>query len=183
MTAQVRHQATFTPPSGIDLLHLEPGIHMYCAHRNVTLGVWAGQATLPALAGVAEVSREMVRRFPEGHSSVLFVLDKIPPPSAEVSHHISRAFNERSGLSCVSVIIEGTGFWGSGMRSMLTNARRNAAGSSLLRLHNTIEEAVSWLLEPHQLRTGVTLDAKQLVEAVRWVREQGAAHVLNAARS
>lgn len=162
------------------MLRVEPRTYIYCAHRNVTLGVWVGQATLPSLQGVAEVSREMVRRHPEGHSSVLFILDKIAPPSAEVSDLISRAFNERSGLACVSVIVEGTGFWGSGMRGMLTNARRNAAGSSLLRLHNTVVEAVSWMLEPHLERTGVTLDAQQLLEAVRWIRERGANHALNA---
>ena len=180
MTSRARNQASFTPPSGIDVLRLEPRVYIYCAHRNVTLGVWVGQATLPSLQGVAEVSREMVRRHPEGHSSIIFILDKIPPPSAEVSEHISRAFNERSGLSCVSVIVEGTGFWGSGMRGMLTNARRNAAGSSLLRLHNTVEEAVSWMLEPHLERTGVTLDTKQFVDAVRWIRERGASHALDA---
>lgn len=180
MTGQARNQAPFTPPSGIDVLRAEPRTYLYCAYRNVTLGVWVGQATLPSLQGVAEVSREMVRRHPEGHSSVVFILDKIPPPSAEVSELISRAFNERNGLSCVSVIVEGTGFWGAGMRGMLTNARRNAASRSLLRLHNSIEEAVAFLPEPHLQRTGVALDAKPLNEALRWIRQQGAAHALHA---
>ncbi len=180
MTAHARSPATLTAPNGVELLRVEPRIYVYAALGNVTLGVWVGQATLPSLAGVAEVSREMVRLFPEGHSSVVTILDKIPAPSAEASQHISRAFNERGGLACVSVIVEGTGFWGAGMRSMLTNARRNAASRSLLRLNTGIEEAVGWLPEENLRRTGVSVDAKQLAVALRWIREQGAAHALSA---
>jgi hypothetical protein len=182
MTSHATHSAL---PEGLELLRIEPQIFCYGLYRNVTLAVWVGQATLPALHAMGTISREMVRRFPQGHSSIVFILDKIPAPSLEASELIARAFKTRNGLACVSVIIEGTGFWGSGMRGMLTNARRSASAESraMLRLNASSDEAVAWLPEETLRRTGVRVEPAGLADALRWVRERGAAQALSAAKA
>jgi hypothetical protein len=184
-TSPATSSAPSALPEGLELLRIEPQIYCYGLYRNVTLAVWVGQATLPALHAMGGISRDMVRRFPQGHSSIVFILDKIPAPSQEASDLIARAFNTRNGLACVSVIIEGTGFWGSGMRSMLSNARRSAAGesSALLRLNSSSDEAVAWLPDETLRRTGVRVEPSGLADALRWVRERGAAQALAAAKT
>lgn len=183
MSSGKQRALMLSPPEELVLLRIEPQVFCYFALRNVTLAVWVGQATLPSLHVMGTVSREMVREHPEGHSSIVFILDKIPAPSEEASELISRAFNTRSGLVCVAVVVEGTGFWGSAMRSMMGNARR-AEGESraMLRLHTSIDEVVAWLPDEHLRRTKVQLDAEQLRSSLRWVREHGAAQALNATR-
>jgi hypothetical protein len=181
MSPQADGSGLLPPPEDVVLLRIEPRIYCYCAYRNVTIAVWVGQATVPALHEVSGISREMVRRYPNGHSSIVYIADKIPAPSPEASAAIARAFDTRNGLACVSVIIEGTGFFGSGMRGMLSNARRNSEESTaLLKVNTSIAEVVEWLPEEHLRRTGVRLDPAALASAMRWLRDQGAQQALTA---
>jgi hypothetical protein len=185
MPSELECAPLLAAPDELVLLRIEPQVYCYFALRNVTLAVWVGQASLPSLHAMGAISRDMVSRHPEGHSSVVFILDKIPAPSQEASDLIARAFNKSNGLRCVSVIVEGTGFWGSGMRSMMGNAHRAAApaSSAMLRLNNTVAETVAWLPEEHRRRTGIVLEPERLASALRWVREQGAKQALAAPRS
>jgi hypothetical protein len=182
MSPKVDDSAPLSPPEDVLVLRIEPRIYCYCAYRNVTVAVWVGQATVPALHEVGAISREMVRRYPDGHSSIVYILDKIPAPSPEASAAVAHTFAARNGLACVSVILEGTGFFGSGMRSMLSNARRNAEAEStaLLKLNTSVAEVLEWLPEEHLRRTGVQLDGRALADAMRWVREHGAQRASNA---
>jgi hypothetical protein len=168
--------------SGVVTLRIEPRIYYYSSWQNLTIAVWVGQATGPSVSTLGELSREMIRRHPEGHSSVVFILDKIPAPTPEAREILDKVFHARNDLSCVSVVIEGSGFWASGMRSLMGNTHRASAGatSTMLRLNTTIEEVVEWMPAAHARRTGVQIDPTEFGVALRQVREQGAAMALNA---
>ena len=73
---------------------------------------------------------------------------------------ISQSFHSRNDLRCVAAVVEGTGFWGSAMRSMMGNAHLAAHSetSSVMRIHGSIDEVMSWLPAEHARRTGVVLD-------------------------
>lgn len=163
-------------------LRIEPRIYYYSCWQNLTLAVWVGQATGHAARSLGEISREMIRRHPEGHSSVVFILDKIPAPTPEAREVLDKVFHARNDLSCVAVVIEGSGFWASGMRSLMGNTHRASAGatSTVLRLNTEIDEVVDWLPPEHLRRTGVELDPEEFRRVLRQARERGAAAALNA---
>lgn len=168
------------PANSVVTLRVEPRIYYYSSWQNLTIAVWVGQATGASVRALGEISREMIRRHPEGHSSVVFILDKIPAPTPEAREILDKVFHSRNDLSCVSVVIEGSGFWASGMRSLMGNTHRASAGatSTALRLNTTIEEVVEWMPEAHLRRTGVEIDPVEFGKALRQVREQGAARAL-----
>lgn len=161
-------------PAGVSVLRTEPQIFCYSTFRNLTIAVWVGQATVSAVRSMGEISQRMVREHPEGHSSVVFILDKLPPPQPEARELLNRAFHARNDLACVAVVIEGTGFWASGMRSMIGNAHRAVATATAMHLNTTCEEVAEWLPPQHERRTGVALDPKELVQVLRSVRAHGA---------
>ena len=168
--------------TGVITLRVEPRIYYYSAWQNLTLAVWVGQATGASVRSLAGISREMLRRHPEGHSSVVFILDKIPAPAPDAREVLDKVFHSRNDLACVSVVVDGSGFWASGMRSMMGNAHRAAAGatSTMLRLNTSIDEVVDWMPAEHARRTGVELEREAFTRALRQVREQGAAEALDA---
>lgn len=118
--------------------------------------------------------RELKRRFPEGRSQVMFVCDGAPAPERAVSERLNGIYDPSvSGIVCVAAVLEGSGFWASGIRSMITNMRMTAGAAGAVRTQETIEEVVRWLPEEHLKRSGVRLNATALAEALTIVRERG----------
>jgi len=175
-------QKTFPGPQSkrSDVLRIEPRIYHCSAYQNVSVGIWVGQATLPAVQGLVEVGKEMNRRFPEGHSSITFVLDQLPGPTPEARELLTKIFQGASALSCAATIVEGTGFWSSGLRSMISNTHRAASGPVRLRVSTTIDEVLAWLPKEHEACTGVALDPEQLRKVLLERRASGAAAALAA---
>lgn len=135
----------------------QPGVCAYDGWMNVSIGVWVGQATLPVIRRVLRMSSEQVQRFPEGRSSVIFILDQLQAPTPEAQEEMKK-FYGTEGFACFAIVVEGTGFWASGMRSMANNnAQRTASSGVVQRVSTTIDEVVSWLPALHLARTGVTL--------------------------
>jgi hypothetical protein len=160
------------PSQSPDILRIEPDAYCYRAWQNLSIGVWVGQATLPAVKGLLDVGRQMVTRYPEGHSSIVFILDKIPAPTPEGRELLTRIFAGGSALTCTAVILEGSGFWASGLRSMIGNTHRSASGPVRLRVNTSIDEALEWLPAEHTRFTGVTLNVEELRKTLIAVRER-----------
>jgi hypothetical protein len=160
----------------VSVLRIEPRIYYYSEWQNLTLAVWVGQATGAAARSLGGISREMIARHPQGHSSIVFILDKLPAPTPEAREVLDKVFHARNDLSCVAVVIEGSGFWASGMRSLMGNTHRAVSGatSTVLRLNTTIDEVVEWLPAEHLRRTGVELEPEELRRVLHDVRERGA---------
>jgi hypothetical protein len=153
-------------------LRIAPGVYAYYGWKNVSVGVWVGQAVKSAVSGLVEMSYEMAKNHPTGRSSVVFVLDQLPGPTADAQEEMKRVYSS-GGLECTAIILEGTGFWASGIRSMTNNVRRDAATSTLLRVNTSIEEVIEWLPPAHLEHTGVTLPAPDFQRALVTIRELG----------
>jgi hypothetical protein len=154
-------------------LRTEPGMFAFDAWKNVAIGVFVGQATLEGVQRVLSMSHELSQRFPEGRSTVVFVLDQLlgPPPEAQLA---MKSVYEADGLACLSLIIEGTGFWASGIRSMTNNVQRTVSKPMVHRVSTTLDEVVAWLPPLHFECTGVALDPEEFRRALTLVRERGA---------
>jgi hypothetical protein len=157
-------------PLELEVLRLEPGIFAYCGWRNFSIGVWVGQATLPAVNGMLRMSEDLEQRFPHGRSSVIFVADKVPAPTPEAREAFARVYTPK--LSCTAMVLEGDGFWASGIRSMSANVHRSADTPALLRVHNDIEQVVAWLPQQHLAHTGVNVSAEELARVLRSARAE-----------
>jgi hypothetical protein len=159
------------PRLELKLLDFEEGRFRYSRCQNLTIGLWAGQATLDAVQRVASVSQRMREEHPEGHSSVVFVLDGAPAPTPEAQAAFAHVLDDRqTDLSCTAIVVEGQGFWASRIRSVITNARLAAAGTVKLCVHDHIDELLEWFPAEHKRRTGVEfnkLELKRVLEAAR----------------
>jgi hypothetical protein len=158
----------------LPIVSTEPGVYGYESWKNMTIGVWVGQATLQAVRGVHALSREMELQYPEGRSSIVFVADQVAAPTPEARQEMVAVY-ERPGLQCTAIILEGSGFWASGIRSMTSNLHRAAGSSMRLRVHTTIDEVIAWMPAEHQRCTGVALDCEELKRVVIEIRQRAGA--------
>jgi hypothetical protein len=159
---QVPESPASIAPANPSVLRVAPGIYQYSAWQNVNIGVWVGQATYEATKGLIDVGAEMRRRYPSGHSSIVFVLDKLPAPTPEARELFAQFLRAGSSLMCNAIVLEGEGFWASGLRAMIGNTHRGASGSVQLGVGTTIDEILTWFPEAHERCTGIVVKAAEL---------------------
>jgi hypothetical protein len=163
------------PRLGLAMLDCEPGQFRYNSYRNLSIGLWAGQATLDAVLRVVRIAERMRESHPEGHSGVVFVLDSAAAPTPDAQAAFAQLIDDRmTTISCTAIVVEGQGFWASGIRSSITKMRLAAAGSVKLRVHDRIDELLEWLPAEHQRRTGVEFRKSELRRVLEAARELGA---------
>jgi hypothetical protein len=162
-------------PSRATLLDIDEGRFRYSVWSNISVGVWADQATLEAAQRVIRVSKWMAERFPGGHSNIVFVLDGAPAPTAEANQVFAKVYDDKfSDLACMGIIIEGTGFWASGMRSLITSQRLHTPGKVRVRVSETVDDLLEWFMPEHTARTGEKLAAQDVRSALLGLRELAA---------
>jgi hypothetical protein len=159
-------------------LYSEPHAFLFSSWQNVRIAVWARQATGPALERLDKITHEMVRVWPNGISSIhvargdLRMSSAPPPPMAErlptsEARVGFKSLMERyAQLACVAVLIEGSGFGASALRSVITGMRIESLRTLPMRLCATIDEVVEWLPAEHHKLTGVRLEPEKLRETL-----------------
>lgn len=162
------------PPINGSPVCVVPGVLHYNSWKNVSIGVWVGQATVPAVQSLMNFGREMVQLYPGGHSSVAFILDKLPAPAADARDMLEMLFHPRSPLACAATVLEGSGFWASGLRSMIANTHRAATGRVKLRVNTSVDEVLSWFPAEHARLTGIAISPDELRAELLYSREHGA---------
>jgi hypothetical protein len=134
---------------------------------------------MKALEKLQEFGVLMSHLYPDGHSSVVLIADRLPAPQPETQAAIGKLFGARSSLACVAIILEGSGFWASGIRCMITNTHRDATGRAKLHVSTSVEGALSWLPTEHAQATGIEIDAHLLHAFIAHLREHVANMALN----
>jgi hypothetical protein len=170
MTSQPRPSVPPTwqsPKLEITPLWTERDVAAFDLWQNISIGVWVGQATLPAVRALLRMSERMESSFPSGRSSVLFVLDQVAAPTPEARAELAKVYAS-PGLACTAIVLEGSGFWASAIRSMSSNLAR--AGSVTLRVNTSIDEVVQWFPAEHRARTGVALQSNDMKRALMHAR-------------
>lgn len=153
---------------------MEPGRFRFALWQNVTFTIFTAQATLDAGQRILQVARGLSRSFPQGRSQVMFIAAGAPAPDAATSELLSVIYDpEKSGIRCIAAVLEGAGFWASGIRSRMTSMHIAAGNKMVLRTFDALDEVVSWLPDEHAKRTGVVLEPDALRAVLIHLRAQG----------
>jgi hypothetical protein len=159
--------------SSVETMAVVPGRCYFGAYCNIAIGVWVAQANLAAAETLLRVAREMAVRCPGRHSSVGFLLHGLPGPLPEAVPALTKVWEKRPDLACTAIVLEGSGFWASGLRSMLSNTRREGGGNVPSKIGSSIEAVVEWLSAQNELGTGVAIPPEELARALRLARQLG----------
>jgi hypothetical protein len=153
-----------TPQDELQVLDAEPGGFGVFAWQNLTIGVWIGQATPDYVARLSRSTRPIRERYPAGGSSVHIVRQGHKLPDTITRDGFIRLEQVDSDwLAAVSVVVGGSGFWASTLRSAVTAMRVLSKRAFELRISGNLEEVVEWLPAVHLKRSGVVLDPVQLL--------------------
>jgi hypothetical protein len=161
-----------TPTEQPTLLDSEPGRFSFWALQNVTIFVWRDQPTRDALLRLQQAAEPRAKQYPEGVSDVHVVVGRITLPDDSTRQALIRISKLAAPhLAAVAVVVEGTGFWASALRSLITSIRVVLPGTFEMALFGTTEELVRWLPDVHAKRTALHIDASELRRALEFVRE------------
>lgn len=123
---------------------------------------------------ILQVGRSLTRSFPQGRSQVMFIAAGAPAPDPETSELLSVIYDpQRSGITCIAAVLEGAGFWASGIRSRITSMRISAGSKMVMRTFDALDEVATWLPEEHAKRTGILIEPDALRSVMRDVRALG----------
>jgi len=149
------------------VLDSEPGAFLFGSWKNVFVAVWECQATMPAVDRMIRASTSLNAAHPTGRSNIHIIAHGAGLPTPEVrAHFVDLMKKHAEQLACVAVVVGGTGFWTSALRSFVTGLRWLAPRSFDFRMSTTIEEVVKCLPAEHQKRTGVEVDGRRLVQVL-----------------
>ena len=149
------------------VLDTEPGAFIFGSWKNVFVGVWESQATIPAVERMVRATNALNDLYPSGRSTIHIVAHGAGLPTADVRTYFVDALKKNAEqLACVAVVVGGTGFWTSALRSFVTGLRWLAPRSFDFRMCTTIEEVAKWLPAEHGKRTGIDLDARRLLQVL-----------------
>jgi hypothetical protein len=150
----------------------EPGTCRIAGLGNVLIVSWTSRATGAAAARLASVTHRMVANHPSGTSAIHLIANKVGVPTADGRAGLMKIMTEHSkSLACVAVVVGGTGFWASTMRSFVTGMRFITPRDFDLRLHGSIREVLQWFPAQHEKNTGVSIDAAALTRVLSSVAE------------
>jgi hypothetical protein len=145
----------------------EPGVCRIAGLRNVMILSWSARATGPAVAHISVATQRMIAAYPTGMSAVHLIANKAGVPTPEARSGLMKIMSEQSKhLACVGVVVGGSGFWASTMRSFVTGMRFMTPRNFDLRLHGTFEEILTWLPKEHTKVTGVPVDEVALARVL-----------------
>jgi hypothetical protein len=152
----------------LSVLGVEPGAFTVYGWQNMTFVVWSGPATTASVAHLDRLTVQTRERYPQGSSAVHIVRGQTPLPSTEARQGLVRLTNEYGDwLAAVAVVIGGSGFWASTMRSVVTAMRMLGSREFEMRIHGSVDEVVEWLPVVHFKRSGVQVDGAELLAALR----------------
>ncbi len=163
-----------TQHAPLETLTFERDRCVFFAYKNITLGVWVGQANLAAAQAADRAGRMMAARHRTGRSYVGIILDGVPPPTPEAAELLTSTMGQRDTLVYQAYVVEGSGFWASGLRALVTNLYRESGAAGRLMVGTSVEEVAAWLSARHQEGTAVAVSEAELRDVL--VKARATAH-------
>jgi hypothetical protein len=161
----------------------EPGRFYIASWNNVLMVRWESAADSAAVERLAKVSKALAAaQLQTRRSNVHIIADGagLPTPTARAGFiELMKQHGDR--LACVAIVVGGTGFLASAMRSLMTGMRLLAPRSFNYRLHGSTDEVVEWLPAEHLARTGEEIDSRRLGRVLALWANAGALAVPSAA--
>ncbi len=171
MTARTRELAKQSSP--LTVLDAEPGHFLFAAWKNVSIFIWRAQATGMAVLRLARATDPVYAAHPEGVSNIHVVPAGTDLPTAEAQREMLALMKSRADRrACMVVVLGGSGFWASALRSFITSVRFVSPRSHALTILGSLEQAAFWLPRPHFERSGVWLERAELLAALLSVERQ-----------
>lgn len=160
------------PPADLPVItYAAPGCVM--AHwRGISIVVWATQATAMHVHEMVKLTDEIGKTFSRG-SNVSLAVNRAPLPTYEARraiHELTR--QHEKNIICTATLIEGTGFWASAVRSLVTSLHLVGRWSFELQTFSDIDSLSTWVAPIHARATGTNIEAKELAGAIAWVLAQ-----------
>ena len=156
-------------PTGFHVLDSEPNTFVFGCWKNVLIAIWKSQATAPNVERFKRAIELMTERTPGYRSNVHVIVEGAALPTAEARAALVALMNRgRDALASVVIVVDGTGFWSSALRSAMTGLRTLAPNSFGFHVAATVDDVVDWLPADHELRTGVKLDPARLGDVLRF---------------
>jgi hypothetical protein len=174
--AQTTVRASMSPVSAFVVLDVEPGAFAVGSWKNVLIVVWRTQATAPLVDRLDRAILTLAGRQPGLRSNVHVISEGagLPTPEARAGFVTLMRRNAHE-LACISIVIDGSGFWSGALRAALTGIRLVTPRSIQYRLVGSVDDTVRGLPVEHEERTGVRLDAGQLRTAIGAAQRAAAA--------
>jgi hypothetical protein len=130
--------------------------------KNVFVSIWQSQGTVLAIDRMFAAIAAMPR-IAEKRSDIYIIAEGARLPEARVRDHFIDVVKSSSPfLASVAVVVGGTGFWTSALRSFVTGLHWLAPRSFDFHLHGSVEEVADWLPPVHERLSGVRLDPSRL---------------------
>jgi hypothetical protein len=146
----------------------EPGRFHIASWRNVLMVRWESAADGSAVERLAKVSKDLAAaNLQSRRSNIHVIVDGAGLPSPKAREGFIELMKEHGDrLACVAIVVGGTGFLASAMRSLLTGMRLMSPRSFNYRLDGSIDAVMKWLPAAHLARTGEDLDAPNLTRVL-----------------
>jgi hypothetical protein len=150
------------------ILDREPRKFAFAQWRNITLLAWAAQADAAEIERLKRALPTVVGHYPGGRSTVSVIAEGLPPPTQAAREKIVEILNANaSDLACVAVVVAGSGFSSSALRSVHTGLRFVTPRSYEMMVLGSVDEVGPRLAPSHAKKTGVVIEPAKLVEVVR----------------
>jgi hypothetical protein len=156
------------PSTAFQLLDSEPNGFVFGSWKNVLIAIWKGQATAARVERLKRAIEVMSEHTPGYRSNVHVILEGAALPTAEArASLVALMKRNRDALAAVVIVVSGTGFWSSALRSAMTGLRVLAPTSFGFQVAATIDHVVNWLPAVHERSCGVKLDPEELGDVLR----------------
>lgn len=163
---------------GTNIVGSYPGVYQVQLWKNVSICAWVGRATQPGAEELIGITQRTIAALgaTQRFSIVHLVAEGIELPDGGARGVLAQILKDYADhLGCSAVVLGGSGFWASAMRSFITGLRVVAPRTFDVRVHGEIEELREWYPAEHEKRTGVPIDpasfVAELERAKRWQDE------------
>jgi hypothetical protein len=131
--------------------------------RNVAFFSWVNAPSAQGAREHAVLFTALAKSQTTKLSSVNVVAGRFSLPDAQARAVMADLVHTQAErLACVSIIVPGTGFWVSAVRSFATGMLSFGQRAFDLHVNATSNQVVEWFPEAHQRQTGTTVDPTEL---------------------
>lgn len=142
-----------------------PGVFRAGVLGRVAIVAWIGRLETDSAEQYARFYHDFIARLGGGRASFVHLCTEgVALPSSGARATLAKLSENSDPLACVSVVIEGSGFWASAVRGFLTGMRLLGAGTLRIHEHSTVADVVAWLPAEHEKITGERLEPEQLAQ-------------------
>jgi hypothetical protein len=140
--------------------------------KNVSIAVWATQATAALLCELEKLEDSMIAS--KSRTSVVHLVVKgASLPGAEARARLMDMQQRyAANIVCAAVLLQGSGFWASALRSLITSMQMIERSHFEYRTFAEVAEVAEWVATLQQAENAEAIDARELQQALRWMLAQ-----------